>query len=289
MHFRDLIDNGNFSAKQEIDCIIGFINTEDRSRHSIRRLIDANFIKFLKVGPFTSLHSLIDYIISQSSNDEESLILICEMLLYVICTYQQSIRGISRTIPGERLYEIEKNMDYLKKHISEMVDRIHHQIVQKDDDYDFIIVPQDKTSIQAAEIVASTDKDIAINILEYKHISTTVVDKENILISIAKYMEDKKGEITERLNNDDLYMKKNKKISLLDQMFEMFNNLHIRHRNDNQYIEESQREKWYDYTYNTVLTVIIIDEQAKINKEFKKLKEENRKNKYLVFQKSPRI
>ncbi len=29
MHFRDLIDNGNFSAKQEIDCIIGFINTED--------------------------------------------------------------------------------------------------------------------------------------------------------------------------------------------------------------------------------------------------------------------
>lgn len=72
-------------------------------------------------------------------------------------------------------------------------------------------------------------------------------------------MEDKKGELTERLNNDDLYMKKNKKIALLDQMFEMFNNLHIRHRNDNQYIEEPQREKWYDYTYNTVLTVIIID------------------------------
>ena len=274
MHFRELIENGNFSAKQEIDCIIGFINTEDRSFHSIRKLIDANFIKFLKVGPFTSLNSLIDYIISQSSNDEESLILICEMLLYVISTYQQSIRGIGRTIPGARIYEIEKNMNYLKKHINEMVDRIHHQIVQKDDDYDFIIVPQDKKSIQAAEIVASTDKDIAINILEYKHISTTVNDKENILISIAKYMEDKKVELTESLNEDDLYIKKNNKIVLVDQMFEMFNNLHIRHNNKNQYIEESEREKRYDYTYNTILTVIIIDEQAKINKEFKKLKKQ---------------
>lgn len=277
MHFRDLIDNGNFSAKQEIDCIIRLINQEDRSFHSIGRLIDENFIKFLKVGPFTSLHSLIDYIISQSSNDEEALILISEMLLYIICTYQQSISGFVRNIPGSWILEIEKNMDFLEKHIYEMTDRIHHQVVQKNEDYNFIIVPQDKKSIQAAEIVASTDTDIAINILEYKHISTTVDDKENILISIAKYMEDKKGELTERLNNDDLYMKKNKKIALLDQMFEMFNNLHIRHRNDNQYIEESQREKWYDYTYNTVLTVIIIDEQAKINKELKELKEENRK------------
>lgn len=279
MHFRDLIDSGNFSAKQEIDCIIRLINQEDRSFHSIGRLIDANFIKFLKVGPFTSLKSLIDYIKAQSSNDEESLILICEMLLYVICTYQQSIRGISRTIPGARIYEIEKNMDYLKKHIKEMVDRIHHQIVQKDDDYDFIIVPQDKKSIQAAEIVACTDKDIAIKILEYKHFSTTVDDKERILISIAKYMEDKKVEITDSLKEDDLYMQKNNKIVLVDQMFEMFNTLHIRHKNNNQYIEESQREKWYDNTYNTVLTVIIIDEQAKINKEFKELKKQIEKTK----------
>lgn len=170
-----------------------------------------------------------------------------------------------------------------------MVDRINHQIVQKDDDYDFIIVPQDKKSIQAAEIVASTDKDIAINILEYKHISTTVVDKENILISIAKYMEDKRVELTESLKQDDLYIQRNNKIVLVDQMFEMFNTLHIRHNNKKQYIKESQREQWYDNTYNTILNVIIIDEQAKINKEFKQLKEENRKNKYLVFHKSPRI
>ncbi|MBZ2386602.1 hypothetical protein K8P03_04730 [Anaerococcus murdochii] len=170
-------------------------------------------------------------------------------------------------------------MDYLKKHIKEMVDRIHHQIVQKDDDYDFIIVPQDKKSIQAAEIVACTDKDIAIKILEYKHFSTTVDDKERILISIAKYMEDKKVEITDSLKEDDLYMQKNNKIVLVDQMFEMFNTLHIRHKNNNQYIEESQREKWYDNTYNTVLTVIIIDEQAKINKEFKELKKQIEKTK----------
>lgn len=278
MHFMDLIDNGNFSAKQEVDCIIRLLDSEDYSFHSIRRLIDANFIKFLKVGPFTSLNSLIDYIIDQSSNDEESLILISEMLLYIICTYQQSINKFSRNIPGSRIFDVEKNMDYLKKYIYEMVDRMHHQVIQKNDDYDFIIVPQEKKSIQAAEIIAYTNEDIAIKILEYKHLCTTVDDKERILISIAKYMEDKKGEITDSLKKDDLYMQKNNKIVLVNQMFEMFNKLHIRHKNDNQYIEESEREIWYDNTYNTVLTVIIIDEQAKINKEFNELKKLNRKN-----------
>ena len=280
MHFRDLIDNGNFSAKQEIDCIIRMINQEDQSFHSIGRLIDANFIKFLKVGPFTSLKSLIDYIKAKSSNDEEALILISEMLLYIICTYQQSIRGFGRTIPGSRILEIEKNIEYLKKHIYEMADRIHHKIIQTGDDYSFIIIPKEKKSIQAAEIVACTDEDIAIKILEYKHFSTTVDDKEKILFSIAKYMENKKSELTKSLNEDDLYIKSNKKIKIVDQMFEMFNTLHIRHNNKKQYIKESQREQWYDNTYNTILTVIIIDEQAKINKEFKRLKEANRNNKF---------
>lgn len=277
MHFKELIDNGNFSANQEIDCIIRLIKSEDNSFHSIRRLIDANFIKFLKVGPFTSLDSLINYIIDKSSNDEESLILISEMLLYIVCTYQQSIRGFSRTIPGSRILEIEKNMDYLKKHIYEMVDRIHHQVVQKDDDYDFIIVPQDKKSIQASEIVACNDENIAIKILEYKHFSNTVDDKEEILISIAKYMENKRADLSDKLNEDNLYMQKNSKNVLVEQMFEMFNTLCIRHNTDKQYIKKSEREKWYDYTYNTILTVIIIDEQAKINKEFKRLKDDNRK------------
>ena len=275
-HFTDLIENGNFSAKEEINCIIRLLNKEDDYFHSIRKLIDSNFIIFLKVGPFRSLDSLINYIISQSSNDKESLILISEMLLYIICTYQQIICRIGRTIHGSRVLEIEKNMDYLKKHIYEMTNRIHHQIVQKNDNYEFMIVPQDEKSIQAAEIVACTDEYIAIKILEYKHVSTTVDDKEKILFTIAKYMEEKKTELTESLSEDDLYIKSNKKIKIIDQMFEMFNSLHIRHQSYNQYIEKTQREKWYDYTYNTVLTVIIINEQSKINKEFKELKEANR-------------
>lgn len=90
-------------------------------------------------------------------------------------------------------------------------------------------------------------------------------------------MEDKRVELTESLKQDDLYIQRNNKIVLVDQMFEMFNTLHIRHNNKKQYIKESLREQWYDNTYNTILTVIIIDEQARINKEFKELKEVNRK------------
>lgn len=274
MHFRELIENGNFSPRQEINCIKELLNSDDYFDGSIIDLFDKNFIKIPNKGPFTSLNQLLEYLFNQSPNDEEALILLCEVLLTFTYEYEHSINSkIFRTEITSVPSVPEENLKYLKRHIYEVVERIHHKVIPKSNN-DFIIVPQEKKSIQAAEIVACTDEDIAIKILEYKHFSTTVDDKEKILFSIAKYMEDKKSELTESLKEDDLYMQKNNKIVLVDQMFEMFNNLHIRHNNKNQYIEESEREKRYDYTYNTILTVIIIDEQAKINKEFKKLKKQ---------------
>ena len=277
IHFKDMINNSNFSAKQEIDCITEILNKDDILDGSITNLFDRNFIKIPNKGPFTSLNQLIEYLFSQSSNDEEFLILFCEVLLTIIYEYEQSINSkIFSTEITSPPSVPEENLKYLKRHIHEVIERIHHKIVQKSNN-DFIIIPKEKKSIQAAEIVACTDEDIAIKILEYKHFSTTVDDKERILLSIAKYMEDKKSELTESLKEDDLYIQKNNKIVLIDQMFEMFNTLHIRHNNKKQYINKSHREQWYDNTYNTVLTVIIISEQAKINKEFKELKEANRK------------
>lgn len=276
MHFMDLIKNGNFSAKQEIDCIKELINKDYFYDGSIIDLFDRNFIKIPNKGPFTSFNQLVEHLFNQSSNDEEDLILLCEVLLTFIYEYEHSIYIQNFRTEVTSLPSVpEENLKYLKRYINEVVERIHHKVVQKSNNA-FIIVPKEKKSIQAAEIVAYTDENLAIKILEYKHFSTTVDDKEKILISIAKYMEDKKSELTESIKEDDLYMQKNNKIALLDQMFEMFNTLYIRHKNDKQYIEESEKEIWYDNTYNTVLTIIIIDEQAKINKEFKKLKEENR-------------
>lgn len=278
IHFRDLINNGNFSAKQEINCIIGLLDKNREFSCSIRELINTNFNRFSNMGPFISFDSLLEHVFEQDYNEEELLIIICEMLLSLINEYMHTI-----AVHNSDVYifsysdETEEDLKHLERHIYEVVDRIHHKIIYTGDDYSFIIIPKEKKSIQAAEIVGDTYEDIAIKILEYKHFSTTVDDKEKILFSIAKYMEDKKTELANSLNEDDLYIKGNKKIKIIDQMFEMFNSLHIRHQSDNQYIEKSEREKWYDYTYNTVLTVIIISEQAKINKEFKKLKDSNRK------------
>lgn len=274
----DLIKNGNFSARQEMECIVTLLEKKDTFSISVRELFDKNFIKFSNRGPFTSFKQILNYLNTQNLSPDKFLIVFCEMLLSFIEEYEQSIYiHNSEDYTFSFSKDTMTNLKYLKKQIYDVVDRINHQIVQTNNNHNFIIVPQEKKSIQAAEIVAYNDEDIAIKILEYKHFSTTVDDKEKILFSIAKYMEDKKGEITDSLKEDDLYMQKNNKIALLDQMFEMFNTLHIRHQNNKQYIEESEREIWYDYTYNTVLTVIIIDEQAKINKEFKKLKEANRK------------
>lgn len=278
IHFRDLINNGNFSAKQEINCIIGLLDKKSEFSYSIRELINTNFNRFSNMGPFISFDSLLEHVSEQDYNEEELLIIICEILLSLIEEYMHNI-AVHNSDEYIFSYSDETRVDlrHLERHIFEVADRIHHKIIQTDDNYSFIIIPKEKKSIQAAEIVACTDEDIAIKILEYKHFSTTVDDKEDILISIAKYMEDKRSELTGSLKEDDLFIQKNNKIVLVEQMFEMFNNLHIRHKNKKQYIKESQRETWYDYTYNTVLTVIIISEQAKINKEFKELKEANRK------------
>ena len=277
MHFMDLMKNGNFSARQEINCIAEILDKDYAIYGSITDLFDRNFIKFSKTGPFSSFEQILKYLANQSSNEEELLILICEMLLYLIHEYKYSIGNSNRFLRNSNLTTPEKELKYLERHIYEVVDRIHHKVVKVDDDCNFIIVPRDKKSIQAAEIVACNDENIAIKILEYKHFSNTVDDKEEILISIAKYMENKRADLSNKLNEDSIYMQKNGKNVLVEQMFEMFNNLHIRHNTNKQYIKESEREKWYDYTYNTILTVVIINEQAKINKEFKELREENRK------------
>lgn len=278
MHFMDLIKNLEFSAKQEFENIMILLNNEEDFSSSIIEIFDANFIKFTQRGTFINFKQILNYIISRSSNDEELLILLSEMLLSFIKEYtiiisfensQDQIFSFSN--------DAEIKLKYLEKHIYNVVDRMHHKVIKVDDDYNFIIVPRENKSIQAAEIVACNDKNIAIKILEYKHFSNTVDDKEKILISIAKYMENKRVDLSDKLNEDNLYLQRNGKNMLVEQMFEMFNKLRIRHNTDKQYIKESEREKWYDYTYNTILTVIIIEEQAKINKEFKRLKDDNRK------------
>lgn len=214
------------------------------------------------------------FIIKFNDTPIESLISLCEMLLEFVSELEA--RGFEHDVYITSYLYIKGTM-YVKNHISGIADRINHKIVYKNNG-EIILVPEDKKTIQAAEIISDTNESIAIKILEYKHFSTSVDDKEQILISIAKFMEDKREELSNKLKEDDLYLTKNGKDRLVEQMFEMFNTLHIRHNSNKQYItrRKTQREKWYDYTYNTVLTVIINIEQAKINKEFTELKSKKR-------------
>lgn len=161
MHFMDLIKNGNFSARQEMECIVTLLEKKDTFSVSVRELFDKNFIKFSNRGPFTSFKQILNYLTTQNLKPDEFLIVFCEMLLSFIEEYKQSIY-----IQNSEDYTFSKdtmtNLKYLKKQIYDVVDRINHKIVQTNDNYDFIIVPQDKKSIQAAEIVSCNDKDIAI-------------------------------------------------------------------------------------------------------------------------------
>lgn len=77
MHFRKLIENGNFCSRQEINCIKELLNRDGYFDGSISDLFDKNFIKIPNKGPFTSLNQLLDYLFNQSPNGEEAFILLC--------------------------------------------------------------------------------------------------------------------------------------------------------------------------------------------------------------------
>ena len=145
VHFKDLINNGNISARQEIDCITELLNKKDSIGVSISDLFDDSFIRFSQKGAFSSLKDLIDFLIKNGENKNESLILICEMLLIYIHEYRYLIS--SDNLESDIFSfpcESELNIKYLERHIYSVVDRIHHKVVTKNND-EFIIIQKKRT------------------------------------------------------------------------------------------------------------------------------------------------
>ena len=133
----------------------------------------------------------------------------------------------------------------------------------------WIIVENNKTAIEAAELVE--DENVAIQIMEYNHFALAgdLESKNKILNALGKYLEpvlrSKKSTASEELSGD---------VSFL------LNNFHIRHNNEagknrNEYVArltDKELESWYDKTYTAIIGLIVVNEWSDIHNEIKEIK-----------------
>lgn len=238
---------------------------------SLEDLLDQNVFKNLKMrDTFITISDMrnglnLDRFDRYDSFDK--LYLFCEFLYNLL---QQSSDYISQ-IP-----EADKQAKAIIHNIRSILDKTNHELYKWSED-NYIIVEKNIFTSQTVELVEN--EDVALKLIEYNHFKhkSDLTKKREILNIIGNYIEpilkQKKLE-----NNGFLSLEK-------DAGF-LLNNFDIRHnnkkgRNKKEYIasmSDQILEEWYDKTYNTLLSVIIISEFIDTHNELKRFTKGNEIN-----------
>ena len=218
-------------------------------------------------GSATNFKELfVDMNLPNATNRIEVLFLLCELLLafdpsrHIFNVENQTIRN-----------SIYDQFNKIKTNIDIVCQRSNHEIVNNKGKR--IIVEKNKLTSHAVELVDDPVLDLAM--IEYNHFALKghLEEKKKILCQIGNYIEP-------MLKSRE--MEKTEYKQLQSDAGFLLNHFHIRHNNKEgkktqEYIlslADDQLEEWYDKAYNTLLSVIICNEQISISKELKQLKQE---------------
>lgn len=151
--------------------------------------------------------------------------------------------------------------------VNSIVQDTGHKIVKMP--YGRIIVTKDAVRDQA--IWLSQDEEMSLALLEYTHYANSgnIEAKASILTKLGKLIEP-------RLENAP-------QKSTADIVGYLLNSFHLRHNNQSgkwskEYIkdmDDTEREEWLDKLYNSIVHLIIEDEQRLINKEVVEFRKNN--------------
>ena len=116
-----------------------------------------------------------------------------------------------------------------------------------------------------------------MKVLEYNHFTNkgNIERKREILISLASYLEPLKDELNASEELKEVMKVNNKKIIAVAKLFDMYNNLGLRHNNNEQYhleMTDEELEQWYDDIYTSTLFVILSLDEARILSKLKTLR-----------------
>lgn len=140
-----------------------------------------------------------------------------------------------------------------------------------------IIVEKNVYASEVSQIVSETNIQEAMKVLEYNHFTNkgNIERKREILISLASYLEPLKDELNISEELKEVMKVNNKKIIAVAKLFDMYNNLGLRHNNSEQYhleMTEEELEQWYDDIYTSTLFVILSLDEARILSKLKTLR-----------------
>lgn len=272
-NYFEILKEQGFNPHDEYLNINNILNEKNFHRKSLRIFIEDSFLTYKNRGSFIRLEELEHAIENASDNPSDLLFSYTEMLLdlfkHVIDDEIKKLQMLNRDT------FIVKQYLGLQHQIHNFLSLSNHELIE-DMDGNSIIIEQNSLSSQASQILSESDFQNSLKILEFNHFRNqgNIDRKQEILKSLADLLEPKRKDLDKKLA--PLFKKNNGSVTILKDLFEMFNKMHVRHYNGEQYISETntkELEHWYDNIYNTVLMIIVAEDQIKILHELQNLKE----------------
>ncbi len=207
---------------------------------------DFLFIKYEYAGTYISVRDMRSSLkITEkdlNKNNKERLLLYYEFILNMISLLNRKL------LPTDRYNKSSVNK--LLNNIQIVLEKLNYRIVEKNN-Y-FYIIEKDISSSAISEIYP----ELSDTIIEYRRfdLKGNLVAKRNILQTLSLKVEGIESKLKGTTYNP-----------LVRDLKNLYNNLHIRHNNlgenpNNNIIEMDDKtlENWYDITYDTTLTALMI-------------------------------
>ena len=220
---------------------------------------DFLFINYEYAGTYISVRDMRDGLkISQkflNKNNKNLMLLYFEFVLNMVYLLRRKIFGTDR-------YNIA-SVNKLFNNIQLILEKLNYKIVEKNN-YLYII-EKDISSSAISELYP----ELSEAVIEYRRfdLKGKISEKRGILQTLSLKVEN----IERRLKGTTYN-------PIATDIRHLYNNLHIRHDNlggnpDNNIIDMSNEEleKWYDITYDTTLTALMICHYLEYNKEIHNL------------------
>lgn len=177
---------------------------------------------------------------------------------------------------SDNLILISDSFKEIEERINYSLDKTNHELIELDSG-NRIIVEKNVYASEVSQIVSETNIQEAMKVLEYNHFTNkgNIERKREILISLASYLEPLKDELNISEELKEVMKVNNKKIIAVAKLFDMYNNLGLRHNNSEQYhleMTEEELEQWYDDIYTSTLFVILSLDEARILSKLKTLR-----------------
>ncbi|MFQ6174517.1 hypothetical protein [Streptococcus anginosus] len=282
-NYFELIQDMGFDADKEFEMISKLIS-EKRSPSSItlslislQNVFNVNFILYLKYRKiqFTSYDEVNKYF-KNNMNGTERLFSYIEFIIDLY-SFLKKNTGKMNNSDRYNYYLISNSFREIEDRINYSLDKTNHELIELDSG-NRIIVEKNIYASEVSQIVSETSIQDAIKVLEYNHFANkgNIERKKEILISLATYLEPFRDELNDSEElKEVMKVNNNKKIIAVEQLFNMYNNLGLRHNNSKQYhleMTEEELEQWYDDIYASTLFVILSLDEARILSKLKTLR-----------------